>query len=221
MARGWVRTGLVALLALAIVPAGARAGVVRAESILPPGQSGFVSIPGLADGTGSPHLYDQQQSFIDFHWKGALFNQPGATETPRSGVRIVRDTYGVPAVTGDTQSDAWWGAGYAMAQDRLFELDLFRAATQGRLSEIAGADRVGDDTIVRQDMYRPEELDQMFSKLPAELQARFNSYRDGINAWMDHVRTNPADLPGEYPATATTLVPWTTRDSVAIGVYLA
>jgi penicillin amidase len=220
MVRGWVRAGL-ALVVLLIAPAGAHARVIRAESIQPPGQSGFVSIPGLADGTGSPHLYDQLQPFIDFRWKNALFNQPGATETPKSGVRIVRDGYGVPAVTGDTQSDAWWGAGFAMAQDRLFELDLFRAATQGRLSEIAGADRVGDDTIVRQDMYTPGELDQMFAKLPADLQARFNSYRDGINAWMDHVRANPTDLPGEYPATGTTLVPWTTRDSVAIGVYLA
>ena len=221
MLRGWVRTGLAALAALLIAPAAAQAAVVRAESILPPGQSGFVSITGLADGTGSPHLYDQLQPFIDFRWKSALFNQPGALEVPAPGVRIVRDSYGVPAVTGNTEADAWWGAGYAVAQDRLFELELFRRATQGKLSEIAGSSRLDDDVIVRQDMYTPGELDHMFSRLPADLQARFTAYRDGINAWIDHVRSNPSDLPGEYPATGTMPAPWTVRDSVAIGVYLA
>src|SRR5947208_261220 len=49
--------------------AAAAADVTRAESVLPPGESGLVSTPGLADGTGSPHLYDQQQRFIDFSRK--------------------------------------------------------------------------------------------------------------------------------------------------------
>src|SRR2546421_3703015 len=120
--------------ALAFAAPQAMANVTRAESILPPGQSGFVSAPGLADGSGSPHLYDQLQPFIDFRWKSAMFGAPGSAETPRAGVRIVRDGAGVPDVTGATQGDAWWGAGYAIAQDRLFELELFRAATEGRLS---------------------------------------------------------------------------------------
>jgi penicillin amidase len=41
-------------------------------------------------------------------------------------VRIARDSYGVPSVTGATEDDLWWGAGYAVAQDRLAELELFR-----------------------------------------------------------------------------------------------
>ena len=221
MLQGWVRCGLAGLVALALAPAVADAAVLRAESILPPGQSGFVSVPGLADGSGSPHLYDQLQSFIDFRWKSAMFGQPGSTETPRAGVRIVRDGAGVPDVTGASQDDAWWGAGYAIAQDRLFELELFRAATVGRLSELAGQSRVADDLIVRQDLYTPAELDAQYARLPAALRARFEAYRDGINAWIDHVRTNPADLPGEYPAVGTLPAPWTVRDSVAIGVYLA
>jgi len=210
-----------ALAVLALVPAAAPARVLRAENILPPGQSGFVSGPGLVDGTGSPHLYDQLQPFIDFRWKSALFNQPGDEETPRPGVRIVRDRYGVPAVTGATDYDLWWGAGYAVAQDRLFELELFRRATQGTLSELAGASRVGDDKIVRQNFYTGPELDSQFSRLPASLQTRFNAYSDGINAWIAHTRTNPGDLPGEFAAVGLLPADWATRDSVAIGVYLA
>ena len=215
---GGLAAGLAAWL-LAAAPAGA--GIKRAETITPPGQSGFVSVPGLATGTGSPHLYDQTEPFIEFDWKPARFNLPGATEHPRAGVRIVRDSFGVPAVTGDSDYDVWWGAGYAIAQDRLFELDLFRHATQGRLSEIAGPSRLSDDRLVRQDFYTPNELDEQYEGLPDELQDRFTAYRDGVNAWIAHVRTHPDDLPGEYPATATVPRDWTVLDSVAIGVYLA
>src|SRR5436190_23883822 len=102
----------------------AQAAVLRAESILPPGESGFVSTPGLADGSGSPHLYDQQQPFIDFHRKDDMLGLPAAsTEDPKQGVHIVRDAFGVPSITAGNDADAWWGAGYATAQDRLFEVE--------------------------------------------------------------------------------------------------
>nr|MBA3328698.1 penicillin acylase family protein [Solirubrobacterales bacterium] len=206
--------------ALVLGPA-AHAEVKRAESILPPGQSGFISAAGLTSGTGSPHLYDQQQSFIDFRWKPATFFQPGASVEPRAGVRITRDAFGVPSVVAATESDAWWGAGYAIAQDRLFQLELFRAATQGRLSEIVGRGRLDSDRIVRQDLYTPRELDAMFDRLAPDLQARFAAYRDGINAWVAHLATSPQDIPAEFAATTTPVRGWTIRDSVAIGVFLA
>ena len=138
-------------------------------------------------------------------------------------MKIVRDGYGVPAVTGDTEDVMWWGAGYAMAQDRLFELELFRRATTGRLAEIAGRERVPDDEVVRRrDYFTPAELDAQFAALPAAFRSRFDAYRDGINAWIDHVQSSPSDMPGEFAAVGITVPdPWTVRDSVAIGVYLA
>ena len=70
---------LVAVLGAAAVllPSPAQARIIRAESVMPPGQSGFVSVTGIADGTGSPHLYDQHDLFEDFDWKPAKFDQPG------------------------------------------------------------------------------------------------------------------------------------------------
>jgi penicillin G amidase len=201
-------------------PAAAR--VVRAEGVLPPGQSGFVSVPGVTAGTGSPHLYDQQPLFIRFQRKPFTFNQPGGSESPKAGVRIVRDAYGVPQVTGDTELDAWWGAGYAIAQDRLFELELFRRATQGRLAEILGKDYLDDDITARRDYYTPAELDQMFARMPEPLRARTAAYRDGVNAWIAHVNATPGDLPGEFGATGDLPIqPWTLRDSASVGVFLA
>ncbi|MBO0701288.1 MAG: penicillin acylase family protein, partial [Candidatus Dormibacteraeota bacterium] len=37
-------------------------------------------------------------------------------------VTIGRDRYGVPRVSAETAADAWFGMGYACAQDRLFQL---------------------------------------------------------------------------------------------------
>jgi penicillin G amidase len=214
---------LVVLGALVLAAPAANAGVRRAESVLPPGQSGFVSIPGVASGTGSPHLTDQTDLFVQFRFKQATFNQPGDEESPRPGVRIVRDAFGVPAITAQTDADVWFGAGYAVAQDRLFQLELFRRATTGRLSEILGKDYLEDDIVVRRDFYTAAELDEQIGRLPAHLQARFDAYRDGINAWIQKTRSDPTKMPGEFPAVGMPTGPsdWTVRDSAAIGVYLA
>ncbi len=59
--------GLIATFLGTASPAQAR--VVRAENVLPPGQSGYVSIAGFASGEGSPHLYDQTELFVNFERK--------------------------------------------------------------------------------------------------------------------------------------------------------
>ena len=212
---------LVSLLLLATTAAEGR--VRQAESVLPPGQSGFVSPTGVASGTGSPHLYDQQPLFTAFRYKSALFrpSAAGGTETPRPGVTITRDEYGVPSIDGASENDAWFGAGYAVAQDRLFQIELFRRATTGRLAEILGRDFLDDDLVARRDYYTGDELERMFRALPQSLQARAAAYREGVNAWVRHVRSTPADLPGEYAALATQPVELAEREQAAIGVFLA
>lgn len=214
-----LRTLLLALLL--VLPASAGANVKRAGSILPPGQSGFVSAPGVADGSGSPHLYDQVDLFVKFRFKPNHFNQPGAEERPRGGVRIVRDAFGVPAIYGTTEADAWFGTGYAMAQDRLFQLELFKRATQGKLAEILGKGYLEMDVQTRRDFYTGAEMDAQLAGLPTAQRARFYNLRDGINAWIDEVRADPSQLPGEFAAVGATLENWKVRDSVAIGIYLA
>jgi penicillin G amidase len=202
-------------------PGMAGASVIQATSILPPGDSGFVSVPGVASGTGSPHLYDQQAPFIAFQRKDAMFDQAGTVTTPMAGVRIVRDGFGVPAVYGTTSYGLWWGAGYATAQDRLAELEIFRRATTGHLSEVLGASYLPMDIAVRRDFYTSAELSQMVDALPASLQARYGAYVAGINAWVDHVNSDPSDMPGEFPALGILPTHFSVTDLAAIGVYLA
>src|SRR5947209_18374252 len=151
----------VAVAGLLAAAPSAPARVVQAQSILPPGESGFVSIAGLANGTGSPHLYDQQAPFIAFQRKNDLLGGPGQEQDPRPGIKIIRDAFGVPAIYASNDPDDWWGAGYAAAQDRLFELDLFRRATTGHLAEILGKDYLVSDIQTRRDFYTPQELDRI------------------------------------------------------------
>jgi penicillin amidase len=212
-----------AVLAFAALAAPAHAGVLKSEDVLAPGQSGYVSIAGVPDGTGSPHLTDQIELFNTFNYKSQMFDQPGAFEAPRAGVTITRDDYGVPAITGSSDFNAWWGVGYAVAQDRLFQLDLFRRATSGRLSEILGSTYLDDDLIARRDYYTDAEIDAMLDRIPAPLLARAEAYRDGINAWIEHV-SSPGfpDIPGEFVALADLPIePWTLRDTARVGVFLA
>jgi penicillin amidase len=217
-------TGRIALVALvaslaAATPAAAR--ITNAESILPPGQSGGVSLTGVTSGTGSPHLTDQLSLYKAFSFKSAMFNQPGPAELPRAGVKVTRDRYGVPAITGTSDYNAWWGVGYAIAQDRLFQLELFRRATSGRLAEVLGRDYLDDDLIARRDYYTDAEIDAQLRRLPPSLLRRGEAYRDGINAWLAKVRNNPAKLPGEFTALAIRPRDWTLRDTARIGVFLA
>ncbi len=49
------------------------------------------------------------------------------TAAVRAGVVIERDRWGIPHVFADRQDDLWFGFGYAMAQDRLFQMDYLGA----------------------------------------------------------------------------------------------
>ncbi|MGI8461481.1 MAG: penicillin acylase family protein [Solirubrobacterales bacterium] len=212
---------ILAVIAAAALPSAAGAETLEALSVLPPGQSGFVSSTGVASGTGSPHLTDQVELFNNFEYKPFDFNQPGTSETPKQGVEIVRDSFGVPSITAQTDADGWWGVGYAVAQDRLFQLELFKRATSGRLAEILGSSYLDDDLIARRDYYTDAEIDAMIAELPEQFQTRIEAYRDGINAWIARVRQTPANLPGEFAALGVSLTDWTVRDSARVGVFLA
>jgi penicillin G amidase len=201
--------------AVLVVPGTASARVVQAVTILPPGQSGVVD---------HPHVFDQLPLFQRLEYKPEpLGGGPGgsAPERPRSGVTIRRDGFGVPAISARSDADAWWGAGYAIAQDRLGEMELFRRRGSGRLAEILGKSSLEDDVVARRDFYTPAELRRQFRRLPRRFRERTLAYVAGVNAWIAHVRRTPADLPAEFSALKVALRRWSLLDTIRIGVLLA
>jgi penicillin amidase len=180
-----------------------------------------VSIKGLVNGGGSPHLYDQVRPYDDFTRKNAMLGQPGTEEDPAAGVKIVRDAYGVPSVTGATTAELWWGAGYATAEDRLAELEIFRRVARGTLAEVVGPSELQMDITDRRDFYTPDEVTAMFRRLTPTFQQRYVSYVSGINAYVDYVNGHPGAMPGEFPALGVLPTHFSVADIAGIGIYLA
>jgi penicillin amidase len=224
-----MRRGLATAVCCLVAAPPAAAEVKQAESVMPPGQSGFISGSCLAASQESdssaapcdPHLTDQIGLFVDFDYKNAMLGQPGTEEIPDPGVRIVRDEYGVPSVYGDTEDDMWWGMGYAIAQDRLFQIEAFRRATTGTLSEILGRSALEDDIVARRDYYTEAERMEMIESLPGDLQSRWQHYADGVNAWIDEVNSDPNKMPAEFAALGASPEPLQVHEMAAIGIFLA
>ena len=214
----WRRVATAAVAALLAVPVAASARVIRAETVLPPGQSGHVPQQGQP---ANPHLDDQVALFESFAFKPAGFDQPGATESPSPGVTITRDGYGVPNVRAGNDRDLWLGVGYAMAQDRLVQLELFRRGTQGRLAEVLGRSQLQADIVARRDYYTLRELRRQLRALPADLRARFDAYADGVNLWLDRLKADPSLRPNELVLLGLEMAPWRAVDSASVGVQLA
>ena len=66
-------------------------------------------------------------------------------ENLKEEVNIYYDNIGVPHIYAQNQSDAYIALGYAHAQDRLWQMELVRRISAGRLSEIFGKDLIKTD----------------------------------------------------------------------------
>jgi len=130
-------------------------------------------------------------------------------------VTIIRDEYGVPHVFGSTPEALWYGAGYAQAQDRLWEADLFRRTGTGTLAEIEGPSAIVGDIQART-LWGPAEFREgMLAAASPETRQQFQAFADGMNAWIEEA-TRTDQLPPEYQLNGITPRPWTVDDSVAV-----
>jgi penicillin G amidase len=151
---------------------------------------------------------------------------PGYTVTElRVGdelARIVRDrTYGTPHVFGPSNRALFEAYGYVVAQDRLFQLELNRRAARGTLSEIFGPSTLKADTDQRTVGYTDDELRAIFAGMPADEQAIYEAYADGINRYVEEqVAASPLLLPFEFHALGFQPAPWTVGDSMAFGSFM-
>ena len=64
-------------------------------------------------------------------------------------VDVLRDRFGVPHVRARSAARPCFALGFCHGQDRLWQLEFFRRATAGRLSEFAGADALPADRLMR------------------------------------------------------------------------
>jgi penicillin G amidase len=131
-------------------------------------------------------------------------------------VRLVRDRYGVPHVRAGSEREAWFGLGFAHAQDRLFQADLSRRTASGRLSEWFGAGAADVDAFGRA-LGLPELAAARLAAASPETRGMLESYAAGMNAGAASL---PA-LPIEYRLLEVPFEPWTPEDCFGVGFLLA
>ena len=148
-----------------------------------------------------------------------------ATCEVETGVEILRDKWGIPHIFAASEHDLFFGYGYVMSQDRLWQLDYFRRQAQGRLSEVMGPEvrprATGDaitplqrDTIARTIGFRRIARSNL-KKLPEETLKRLQSFSDRINA----ARVAFGDrLPIEFSLLGYEPEKWIPLDSLCIWV---
>ena len=132
-------------------------------------------------------------------------------------VEVERDDYGVPHITADTEVGVFFGQGFAVAQDRLFQLEQYRRAALGTTAELLPTPQLLEaDMRVRTQYYTEDERQAQFNALPANLRTMMQAYVDGINVYLDSLAANP----GKYRPLEFVLLlppePWTVTHSVAV-----
>lgn len=136
-------------------------------------------------------------------------------------ITIIRDSFGVPHVLASTERGVYYGGGYAVAQDRLYQLERFRRDAHGEIAEIEGREAFNRDAVTKSFAYTEEQLQAAYDSFTEQIKQCFQAYSDGINAFIrEAIRENKvpeafkkAGLEG--PA------PWKVSDSIAIAVMMS
>ncbi len=132
---------------------------------------------------------------------------PGLT----ARVRIYRDAFGIPHVWAESTWDAFFGQGYATAQDRLWYMDYFRRWAHGRWAEVVGQEGLEQDLLMRN-----FQIDRIvrrdYEAITDSARQMVDAYAAGVNAFVD-----TADkLPVEYGIAGVRPETWQPWDCIAI-----
>ena len=157
-------------------------------------------------GAGAPASLDelahQSLATIDGNLKVPGLKQP---------VEIIRDQQGIPHIYAQNDTDLFFAQGYVMAQDRLWQLEMWRRWREGRLAEIFGPKAFDYDARTRLMMFRgPWDAKEWTSYHP-DAERLFTAWSNGLNAY---VATHADNLPVEFKLTGIKPEPWTAKTVV-------
>lgn len=148
-------------------------------------------------------------------------------------VRVYRDLYGIPHIVAESDRDAYIALGHEMAHDRLWQMDFFRHAFLGRLTEIFG-DRPLEwrrnltlfqgKTLLDLDHFMRivglRQAAEASLAVTSDAGVRALSwFCEGVNQYVASLP--PLYLPAEYRLLRTTPERWHPIDCVAIGKGMA
>ncbi|MGH7545306.1 MAG: penicillin acylase family protein [Gemmatimonadota bacterium] len=166
------------------------------------GIGGFLVVLAGAVGFGTAYLRRSVPSYE------AIVTIP----TLHERVVIRRDPHGIPSIVAEDPHDIFFALGYVHAQDRLWQMELARRVSQGRLAEIFGPRLVDSDRFLRTiGLWRSAAPAD--SALDGDVRALVQAYADGVNACIQ----TEEPLPPEFRVLRIRPERWTVRHALAIG----
>jgi len=128
-------------------------------------------------------------------------------------VEVASDGLGIPTINASNRDDVFMALGWIHARDRLFQMDLIRSKTAGRLAELFGP--VALDWDKRQRAYGFERAARdIFAALPEGQKQTLYAYAAGVNAFLAQAKV----LPPEFLALRHSPEPWRVEDSLLVGL---
>jgi len=132
-------------------------------------------------------------------------------------VTVYRDSLGIPHILARNQKDLYRATGYVMAQDRLWQMDLLRRVTLGRLSEMFGRDFVQTDLLFRALRFT-QKSNRLLDSISPGLKHNLKAFTHGINQFMaDH----QDKLPPEFALLGYQPEPWKIQHTLNLIGYMA
>lgn len=132
-------------------------------------------------------------------------------------VFVVRDAHAVPTVYARNEPDLYRAVGYVMAQDRLWQMDLLRRASTGRLSELFGEEFVATDLLLRS-LQIPQKSQRVLERTDPVIVQALEAFADGVNQFIEQ---NPRNLPPEFSLLGYRPEPWLPVHSVNFTGFMA
>jgi penicillin amidase len=130
----------------------------------------------------------------------------------QQAVRVQRDRWGIAHIYAENEHDLFFAQGFVVAQDRLFQMELWKRAGQGRLAEILGASYVQRDLNARLLRYRGE-MDAEYKSYARDTKEILDAFTSGINAYMAEIQEpGGIGLPVEFQLAGFKPEPWKPED---------
>jgi penicillin amidase len=99
-----------------------------------------------------------------------------------SSVTVLRDSAGIVRILANNPHDLFVGQGYVHAQERLWQMEVWRHISSGRLSELFGKGSLDQDRFIRTLGWR-QAAKRDLDALSPEPRAALDAYAEGVNAY--------------------------------------
>jgi penicillin amidase len=139
----------------------------------------------------------------------------------QGNVDVYVDDRLVPHIYADHDQDAYFVQGYLHAKFRLWQMDFETRVASGRLSEIAGADKLPIDRMFRRlgMVYGAEKTEANINETNPTMKATVDAYTAGVNAYIKQL--DPADLPFEFKLMNYAPEDWTPKKTYLFLMFMS